>query len=129
MKSERRFAQWKKVQHVQQLHKSGVGIRAIAEETGFSRQTVTAYLIWTEVPETQRTPQKTLLDPYRQQIVDLVNQSYSGPEILRRIQEQGYQGSRSTLSQYVADLRRSSSCGQKALIRPLKSDFGISSTL
>lgn len=35
-----------------------------------------------------------------------MDQSLTGPTILRSIQEQGFQGSRSTLSQYIADLRR-----------------------
>jgi lambda repressor-like predicted transcriptional regulator len=55
---------WRRVQHVQQLHAAGMSIRDIARTTGLSRQTIRTYLTWTEVPKTNRTRRKTLLDPY-----------------------------------------------------------------
>ncbi|MCL6443752.1 MAG: ISL3 family transposase [Alicyclobacillus sp.] len=115
--SGRRAAKWERVQQVQQLRKSGLGIRAISRETGLSRQTVRTYLTWTEVPQTVRRSRKTVLDPYKRQIADLLRQSYSGAAIFRRIQEQGYQGSRSTVAQYVAGLRRSSNTGQALVLQ------------
>ncbi|MBX5437712.1 MAG: ISL3 family transposase, partial [Alicyclobacillaceae bacterium] len=115
--SERYSAKWDRVQRVQQLHQSGLGIRAISRETGLSRQTVRTYLTWTEIPRTVRRTRKTLLDPYRQQILDLLHQSHSGAEIFRIIQEQGYRGSRSTLAQYLAELRRSVNNGRKPAVR------------
>ena len=115
--SERRQAKWERVQQVQQLRESGLGIRAISRKVGLSRKTVRSYLTWTEVPKTVRRPRATLLDPYRQQIAELLNQSLSGPVIFRKIQEQGYRGSRSTLGQYLADLRRSKRSGQESVVR------------
>jgi len=105
--SERRQAKWERVEQVKQLHQSGIGIREISRRLGLSRLTVRTYLTWTEVPQTVRRPRYSLLDPYRKRIADLLSQSLSGPAILRAIQEQGYEGSRSTLGPYLAELRRS----------------------
>jgi transposase len=115
--SARQAVKWERVQQVQRLHQSGLGIREISRQTGLSRQTVRTYLTWTKMPKTVRRPRRTLLDPYKRLIADLLNESYSGVAIFRRIQEQGYQGSRSTVAQYVADLRRSSNSGQEIALR------------
>lgn len=116
-KFKRRQTKWELAQHVQQLHSNGLGIRAIAREVGLSRKTIREYMSWSEVPVTHRKPKVTLLDPYRQYVVELVQQSLSGPVILERIRKKGYTGSRSTLSQYVADLRRLQKRGAEPIIR------------
>lgn len=85
------------------LHQSGVGKREISLRLGFSRQIVSTYLTWTEVPYTIRSLRTTILDPYRQKVVDLVQQSLSGTAILRHI--------RAILGFYLAELRRTSANG------------------
>lgn len=104
--SDRRQAKWERVKQVQQLHQSGVGKRKISRRLALSRKTVSIYLTWTEVPQTLRSPQSTILDPYRQKVAELVQQSLSGTAILRFIREQGYTGSRATLGYSLAELRR-----------------------
>lgn len=109
---QRRKAKWQRVQEVQQLHQSGVGKREISRRTGLSRKTIRAYLTWTDVPSIVRSGRSTVLDPYREKIVELVGQSLKGPAILCQIREQGYQGSRTTLSHYLAEVRRANKSGQ-----------------
>jgi transposase len=108
-----RQTKWRRVQEVQQLHQSGVGKREISRRTGLSRQTISTYLTWTEVPQTTRAPRSTLLDPYRETVAELVRQSLTGSAILQRIREQGYKGSRTTLSHYLAACRRTLKSGEK----------------
>lgn len=61
--SARREQKWKRVQQVQELHQSGLGIRSICKQVGLSRKTIRDYLAWTEVPKMVRSPRPTLLDP------------------------------------------------------------------
>lgn len=89
-----------------------MGKREISRRTGLSRQTISAYLTWTEVPQTIRTPRCTLLDPYRHTVAELVCQSQTGRAILRQIREKGYTGSLTTLNHYVAECRRALKSGQ-----------------
>ncbi|WP_206832725.1 transposase, partial [Alicyclobacillus fructus] len=103
---ERRAAKWARVQEVQQLYASGMSIRAIARQTGLSRQTVRTYLRWTDLPHISRPRRRTLLDAYKDEISQLLRQGYSGSQIFLHLQTKGYSGSRSTLTQYVANLRR-----------------------
>ena len=112
-RTARRQTKWKRVQEVQQLHQSGVGKREISRRTGLSRQTISTYLTWTEVPRTIRTPRSTLLDPYRQTVAELARQTLTGAAILYQIREQGYTGSRTTLNHYLAECRRTLKSGQK----------------
>lgn len=109
----RREQKWNRVQQVQELHQLGLGIRAISKKAGLSRKTIREYLAWTEVPRTVRSPRTTLLDPHREQVVKLVDQLLTGPTILCIIQEQGYQGSRSTLGQCIAEPRRLRLAGEQ----------------
>ncbi len=108
----RRQAKWQRVQEVQCLYHAGVGKREISRRTGLSRQTISTYLTWTEVPQTIRPPQCTLLDSYRHTVAELVRQSQTGRAILRQIREKGYTGSLTTLNHYVAECRRALKSGQ-----------------
>ncbi|MCF8568616.1 ISL3 family transposase [Alicyclobacillus tolerans] len=111
--SHRREAKCELIQQVHELRHDGLGIRAIGRNMGLSRQTVRKYLSLTEPPQTtQRQSRKTLLDPYREKVIEMLSRDQTGPKILKQIREQGYKGSRSTLSQYLAELRRCMAQGQ-----------------
>ena len=105
-KTMRREIKWERVQEVQQLHLSGMGKREIARRTGLSRQTIGKYLTWNEVPNTVRVKRTTVLDPYRETVCELARQSMKGSKILRHLREMGYIGSRTTVAQYLADMRK-----------------------
>ena len=54
----------------------------------------------------QRTPRKSKLDPYKPQIVRWIEHyPYTGTQILQRLREQGYEGGKSTLNEYIAKVR------------------------
>lgn len=125
----RHEAKWARVQHVQQLYKSGSGIRTISKQTGFARATIRKYLEWTEVPKTTRQPKATVLDPFKEQIIQLLEQPLSGHVILKKIRDQGYKGSRSTLSQYIADIRKLKRNGQEIVQKHYVSPRGAATIL
>ncbi|WP_157071208.1 transposase [Alicyclobacillus acidiphilus] len=114
---QRRQTKWELAQRVRQLYSNGLGVCAIAHEVGLSRKTIRKYISWTEVPITRRTSRGTLLDTYRPYIEQLVQEPLSCPVILERIRAKGYTGFRSTLSQYVADLRRLRKRGEEPIVR------------
>jgi transposase len=103
---QRRQAKWMRVQELQHLHQAGIGLREIARQRGLSRQTIRKYLTWTELPPSVRAARTTLLDPYRQEVEQGLRASLSSAQILRRIEAQGYTGSRGTLCRYLAERRR-----------------------
>lgn len=82
---------------------------AIAQELGVSVRTVQRYL---RLPDLSETPSKrstfnrSLLDPYKQQILDWWNSGITRPKVLMRLlQQQGYTGSQRTLTRYISRLR------------------------
>ena len=101
-----REIKWQRVQEVQQLHLSGIGKREIARRTGLSRQTIGKYLTWEEVPISVGVKRNSVLDPYKETVRELARQSMKGPKILHHLREMGYMGSRATMAQYLADIRK-----------------------
>lgn len=83
---------------------------AIAEEIGLSTRTVHRYLTLPDLPEipTRRlTFGRSLLDPYKQQILDWWNSGMTNSNILiTLLQQKGYQGGQRTLQHYLSGLRK-----------------------
>lgn len=97
-------------EHVVTLYNELRSIRAVANKTGLSRQTIRKYLDAPSYPERhsrQRGP--SLLDPYRTYIVDRWNAGCkNSAQIFREIKELGYIGSGTLVRHYVATLRHGS---------------------
>nr|WP_252393603.1 ISL3 family transposase [Hydrogenibacillus sp. N12] len=92
-------------EHIRRLSQEGLGKRAIARALSISRNTVRKYLQADPRPYS-RPRRSTLLSPYEADIEALLAEGKKGPFILQRLREKGYRGSRSTLSAYLARVRR-----------------------
>ena len=92
------------------LHKQGKSIRAIARETGFSRNTVRTYLRTEKEPEyKRRAPRPSKLDDYKQYIKERIESArphaISAVVLLREIRDQGYQGQLTILRQFLRKMQ------------------------
>lgn len=104
-----RIAKWEKVRD---LHQSGSGIRQIARELGMSRQTVRRLIATPIPPRNKPRPPRPgglsspTLQPYVSYLQDRWQQGCTNvAQLFREIQEKGYPGSRSLLSQSVKPWR------------------------
>lgn len=95
-------------QAVVDLYKQGTKVRAIARQLGMSRTTVKRYLKANGFPEmSSREGQVSILDsylPYLQQ--RWAEGCHNGVQLYREIQQQGYPGSRPSVSRWVAKMRK-----------------------
>ena len=97
---------WELIQEVHRLHQSHYSVRQIAKITKLARATVMKYLNIKEKPIPVRTRRGSILDKYKPMISEALQKNLSGPDILEKIREQGYEGSASLLRMYIADIRR-----------------------
>ncbi|BCJ85658.1 IS21 family transposase [Effusibacillus dendaii] len=90
-----------------ELKAEGKSIREIARISGHSRNTVRRYLRSDGIPEAKPRPSRpSKLDPFKPQLQDLIRQGIFNCEVLLRLlQDQGYQGGRTILKNYVKDFR------------------------
>ncbi|ABB14982.1 IS21-like element ISChy4 family transposase [Carboxydothermus hydrogenoformans] len=90
-----------------ELQARGKSIRAIARETGHSRNTVRKYLRAEGIPERKPRPKRgSKLDPYKDTIQELMNLGIFNCEVIyERIKEEGYTGGRTILRDYVRQFR------------------------
>jgi hypothetical protein len=90
-----------------ELKAKGKSIRAIARETGRSRNTVRKYLRADGIPERKPHPKRgSKLDPYKDTIHQLMNLGIFNCEVIyERIKEEGYTGGRTILRDYVREFR------------------------
>jgi len=90
-----------------ELRAKDKGIRAIARETGRSRNTVRKYLRVEGTPE--RKPhhrRSSKLDPYKGTVGELMNRGVFNCEVIyERIKAEGYTGGRTILRDYVKGFR------------------------
>ena len=93
---------------IKQLKGEGLSIRAIARETGFSRNTVRRTLR-ERAPKAYHTPeQASCLDPFKAYIDKRYRKfSLSAVRIIEEIQPMGYEGSIRTLRRYMQPCARS----------------------
>jgi len=90
-----------------ELKAKGKSIRAIARETGRSRNTVRKYLRAEGIPERKPHPKRgSKLDPYKDTIQEPINLGIFNCEVIyERIKEEGYTGGRTILRDYVRQFR------------------------
>jgi transposase len=82
---------------------------AIAQAVGVSVRTVQRYLAAPDLPETSAldsSPGRSLLDPYKQSLLEWWNAEIRQPKVLMvLLQQQGYKGSERTLTRYLGSVR------------------------
>ncbi len=104
---------------VQRLHAAGLSRRAIAGQLHLHRKTVTRFLNAGVFPErAQPRPKPSLLDPYVPYLTQQLTAGHdNGLALWREIREQGYRGSRSLVSRWVAHHR--------SLVPPARSEHAL----
>jgi transposase len=113
LRQVRRGKRYERYQAVVDLRQQGVGRRAIARQTGLSRNTVHRYLEAGTFPEQQmRKKRRSLLDPYLPYLPYLLERWEAGcqnaAQLCRELQERGYRGSPTTLRALISGWRASS---------------------
>lgn len=93
---------------VLELHQQGLAVRAITRQLKIGRKTVVRYLQADGFPEmAQRRKRASLLDPYMAHLQQRWQAGcHNGCQLYREIQDQGYTGSRSLLSRWIAQMRK-----------------------
>jgi len=95
---------------IHMLRRQGLSIRKIAALRGISRNAVRRALRSLTPPTgKRRRPQGTKLEPVHQQIAawlaDPVKSQWTGARILDELQDRGYEGGRTVLTEYLRALR------------------------
>lgn len=94
---------------IKALRKQQWSTAAIAKKIGVSTRTVRRYSAqpdFPEIPTRRPTFGRSLLDPYKQEIVAWWNSGIMESKVLMSLlQQKGYQGSRRTLQRYLSGLR------------------------
>lgn len=93
---------------IKDLHeREGLRIAQIARALGLHPATVATWLQRLHYEPRKSAPRASLLDPYKGHIVRwLDTHPYSGAQILHRLQEAGFRGSYTILTDYIRTLRR-----------------------
>jgi transposase len=106
----RRGKRYERYQAVVELHHHGLGRRAIARQTGLSRNTVHRYLQAGTFPEQRVRPKRrSLLDPYLPYLRERWGAGcQNAAQLARELQDRGYRGSPTTLRALISDWRASS---------------------
>ncbi len=105
----RRGKRYERYQTVVNLHQQGFGRRAIARQTGLSRNTVRRYLEAGAFPEQGlRRNRPSLLDPYLPYLRERWGAGcQNAAQLYRELQNRGYHGSPTTLRALLSDWRAS----------------------
>jgi transposase len=98
-------------QQIQELHQQQWSQIAIAQTVGVSVRTVRRFLTLPRLPETPPRRQsfgRSVLDPYKQLLLQWWNGGIRQPKLLvSLLQQQGYNGSERTVTRYISQLRSS----------------------
>ena len=100
---------------IQDLHRQGLSVSAIARELGIDRKTVRKYLARGLEPPTYgpRQPRPRRIDPYvgylRERV--MAYPGLSGRRLLREIRERGYRGGYTAVADALRDLRPAAEVG------------------
>jgi transposase len=97
--------QWAEIRRMHEVE--GISIREIARRSGRDRNTVRAALRSPEPPRYRRTPQRSKLDPFKEEIGRLLKgeAKLPGKRIRELIEEDGYQGGKTILDDYLREVR------------------------
>jgi len=116
---DRRMITVEKWTVVRYLHAQGLSQRAIAKKLGISRNTVRRALETDEPPKYVRASEaiSKKLQPFVDDIKEMfLEKKLIGSRIFREIRGRGYQGSQSTLYQYLSQLKKKN-LAEKACVR------------
>lgn len=104
--------------NIKELYRQGVSIREIARQTGRSRNTITK-IVQQKAPQPfQKTPRKSLLEPYKAYLKERYqNFGLSSVRLLEEIQAQGYTGSLDVLQRYIKQIKQEQIVSAKATLR------------
>lgn len=93
--------------NLHEMKAMGKSIRAMARETGFSRNTIRKYLRDRELPRSKDTAERpSKLDPFMPFLQQcFTNGIYNCEVLLRLLREKGYDGGRTILKDYVRGYR------------------------
>lgn len=95
---------------IKSLRKKGLSIRKIARRLGVDRRTVKRYLESEKFPEYTREKRSSVLEPYYKNIEQYLEEDdYSATWIFDRLQKLGYDGSYSTVRNYVRTIKEKKS--------------------
>lgn len=94
---------------VRDMYNKKYSIRTIAKKLSLSRQTITKYLDAnvSAINGNYNVKRKSILDPFLEDIKQLIDQGHTSSEIENLIRPNGYTGSSSTIRNYMARLKRS----------------------
>jgi transposase len=98
--------------HVRSLHSQGLSIRAIAEQSGLSRNTVRGYLRSYRLPRYRPRPiQPGILEPFQNYLRGRIAQvpALTAWRLYVEAQDQGFTGSYATVRRFVQPLRAAQS--------------------
>lgn len=86
---------------------AGMSISELARQTGHDRKTIRKYLRSDQEPGYSKSARKSKLDPYKSYIKARINDvpEITNQRLLRELQEQGYTGSRTIISDFTIPLR------------------------
>lgn len=94
---------------VRDMYNNKCSVRKIAQKLILSRQTITKYLDAnvSAINGNYNVKRKSILDPFLEDINKLIDKGYTSSEIENIIRQNGYNGSDSTIRNYIARLKRS----------------------
>lgn len=86
---------------IKTMRANGSSIKGIARELKLSKNTVRKYLRSSDAPKFNAREYEKKLDPYEEQINNMLEKDYIGTRIYNEIQEVGYDGSLSGVHRYI----------------------------
>ncbi|GED15981.1 transposase family protein [Aneurinibacillus migulanus] len=104
--TERQKEKWELILRVQAMRQKGLSISFISKQTKLDPKTLRKYLKLKEPPIRQRRRRENVLTPYKQTTQHLCCKGKTITEIFETIKQEGYRGSITILSDYVACFRR-----------------------
>jgi len=98
----------KKIEKVREMHRNGYSQRGIARIMGMDQRTVKRYLdpTTTGVNGNYGKKKRSILDPYREEIIEQFEKGQPGTTIAKMIRQKGYNGSDSLIRHLIASLRK-----------------------
>ena len=104
---QRRARRVARYEEARQLHRQGMSLKAIAAQMGLDRKTVRKYVTAETLPERQPRVRFSILEPYKEHLIQRWQQGGCNVrQLFREIQQQGYPGGLGVVAQFMAELRR-----------------------
>jgi transposase len=104
--TEQQKEKWKLILQVQEMRQKGLSILFISKQIKRDPKTIRKYLELKEPPIRQRRRRESILTPYKSKIQHLLYEGKTIAEIFEAVKQEGYPGSTTILSDYIASFRR-----------------------